>query len=128
MKFLILPLCFLLTSCSSIIRGVTESQIDRAYSDQIIISEPTKTTDGIELDLMFSGGEWYRNSGICFKKAKATVDEEIIKIRVFVSICTNAGIESKVTINEDLEGSYELVFEDPDGTIHPLKTIVIPEW
>jgi hypothetical protein len=126
MKFLILTLCLLLASCSSAVRKITEEQIDITYAGEITIGKPIETKNGIELDLAFSGGKWMHNSGLCFNKSETTVDDRIIKMSVFTSVCTDGKVNRKLAINEDLKGSYQLVFEDPDGTTHPLTTIEIP--
>jgi hypothetical protein len=126
MKFRILTLCLILTSCSTSLKKITEEQIDHIYAGRITVSEPTKSKKGIELNLTFSGGGWIRNSGVCFKKAKAEVNEKTIRMRVFTSVCTGESVHPKLILSDNLEGSYQLVFEDPDGTIHPLTTIEIP--
>ncbi|WPJ95398.1 hypothetical protein SH580_18420 [Coraliomargarita algicola] len=126
MKFLILTICVILSSCTSGLKKVTEAQIDHEYAGKIVVGDPTQTKEGIELKLGFSGGGWMKNSGICFKRAKAEVNEEIIKIRVFTSVCAGKAIKPKLILRDDLKGSYQLVFEDPDGTIYPLKTIELP--
>ena len=48
-------------------------QIDHVYARQVILGEPTRAEDGIELKLSFVGGGWMPNSGICFHSAKAEV-------------------------------------------------------
>lgn len=126
MKLLILTLCLILSGCSTGLQKITEEQIDHVYAGQIVVSEPTQTDKGIELNLTFSGGGWIQNSGICFKNAKAKVDDRIIRMTVFTSVCTGDTMQPKLILSDKLKGSYQVVFEDPDGTIHPLTTIEIP--
>ncbi len=126
MKFLIPALCLMLSGCSIGLKKITSEQIDRVYAGQIIIGEPIQTEKGIVLNLTFSGGGWIKNSGICFKNAKATVDNRIISMTVFTSVCTGDTTQPKLILSDKLKGSYQVVFEDPDGTTHPLTTIKIP--
>ena len=126
MKFLILTICLTLPGCTSGLKKITEEQIDRVYAGQLVVGEPIQSKKRIELNLSFSGGGWVQNSGICFKKAKVEVNQKTIKMRVFTSVCTGEALQPKLILSDDLKGSYQLVFEDPDGTIHPLTTIEIP--
>ena len=126
MKLLILTLCLLLSGCSTGLKKITEEQIDRVYAGQIVVGEPIRTEKRVELNLTFSGGGWVQNSGICFKNAKGKVDERIIRMTVFTSVCTGDNIQPKLILSDKLKGSYQVVFEDPDETIHPLTTIEIP--
>lgn len=126
MKFLILALCLIFSGCSTGLKTITEEQIDRVYAGQIVVGKPTQTEKGIELNLTFSGGGWIQNSGICFKDAKGKVDERTVRMTVFTSVCTGDTVQPKLILSDKLKGSYHVIFEDPDGTTHPLTTIEIP--
>ena len=126
MKFLIPALCLIFLGCSTSLKEITEEQIDRVYAGKIVLGEPSQTEKGIELNLTFSGGGWIQNSGICFKNAKAEVDERIIRMTVFTSVCTGDAVQPKLILSDKLKGSYQVVFEDHDGTTHPLTLIEIP--
>jgi len=108
------------------LKKITEEQIDRVYAGQIVVGEPIRTEKGVELNFTFSGGGWIQNSGICFKNAKAEVNERTIRMTMFTSVCTGGTVQPKLIIGDELKGSYKLVFEDPDRTTHPLTTIEIP--
>jgi len=125
-KFLTSAFCLILTGCSTGLQKITEEQIDRVYAGQIVVGDPIQTENGIELNLTFSGGGWIQNSGICFKNARASVDDKVIRMTVFTSVCTGDTVQPKLLLGDKLKGSYQLVFEDPDGAIHPLTTIEIP--
>ena len=126
MKFLTLAFCLILAGCSAGLKEITEEQIDRGYAGQIALGDPVQNENGIELNLTFSGGGWVQNSGICFKSARAKVDDRIIRMTVFTSVCTGDTVQPKLFLGDKLKGRYQVVFEDPDGTIHPLTTIEIP--
>ena len=126
MRILILVLSLMFSGCSSGLQTITEEQIDRTYAGEISVGEPIQTEKGIELNLAFSEGGWIQHSGICFRSAEAEVDERIIRLKVFTSVCTGDTIRPKLVLDKELEGIYDLVFEDPDGKTHPLTTIEIP--
>lgn len=125
-EILALAFCLVISGCSTSLKKITGEQINRAYAGQIVLGEPTLKDQGIELNLTFSEGGWIQNSGICFKSARAEVDDRIIRMTVFTSVCTGDIVQPKLILGDILKGNYQVVFEDPDGTIYPLTTIEIP--
>jgi len=127
MKFLLLITCLALCGCSSAIKILSEEQINREYAGVVKVGEPKKTEKGIEIPLLFSGGGWMHNSGICYKRNETEVNERIITLKIFTSVCTGDTITPQIILDQQSKGKYQIEFEDPDGQIHHLTEILIPE-
>lgn len=79
----------------------------------------------IVVPLQYAGGEWAMNSGLIPYKVDARVVGGTIEFTVLVSVAGTganaAGYELRLPAS--LKGEYQLVYRDPDGALHPLRTI-----
>lgn len=111
-------LLLLTAGCSFFVEAATEKQATSDFVGRAVLTELQFVDGGIRLDFDFEGGEWSKNSGICFARATARVRDGGIFLRVYTSVCTGGDPAKEAVILRDIpEGRYHVFFQNPDDSL-----------
>jgi hypothetical protein len=124
-RWLTIGITLLLTGCLNPIASATRAAKPLTYVGFISAGTPGVKRNQIVVPLQYSGGEWAMNSGLIPHQVDVRVVERTIEFTVLVSVpgarANDAGYELRLPAA--LKGEYQLVYRDPDGALHPLRTI-----
>ena len=115
-KLLLVALAFavLTPGCSKGVDLISSEQISFLEAGKIRFGEPHYLEETTQLPIEFVGGDWAKNSGLCFHRARATVEDDKIVIRIYRKLVGGKPIEPHVVVRTRLSGHYEIFFENPD--------------
>lgn len=121
----LIPLLFLPAFASScqLLTETQPRQATYAYVGKVTAGKPVQESpDKVTVPMRFTGGEWQRNSAICFQHAKTDIHGQEIHLKVFTGLCSqyNTPVAYTFRLKGITRSEYDLVFIDPDGTRHPL--------
>jgi hypothetical protein len=130
-KLLLVPLMLLpLTSangCGFFIGLFTSEEVSLEYVGEIKFQAPVTEGQFTRIPISFSGGKWLENSGITFKKVKASRYGSEIRITV-VTCLAGSGNEipkPEIELKGLVPGKYQIIYINPDGSSMQLKQIEI---
>jgi hypothetical protein len=125
MKLLALLLVSTLPSCE-LSRALLPQYATYGYVGKVRTGPPLKVdSNDYEVTMSFSGGEWGRNSGICFHHATAKIVDGEVRLKVFTGLCSKRSPRIySFRLKEFSRSEYDLVYADPDGTIHPIGKLL----
>ena len=124
---LLVGVSFTLTGCSRLIRWFSSDQVPLSYVGTVSFGTPTNEQRGIIVPLSFAGGDWGKNSGLCFYRAKAHISHTNIDMTVTIALCPESGAapSKQVVLAGVSPGSYAVFYRDPNGTRHEIGRIKI---
>ena len=124
-RLLAIALGLLLAGCLNPIASVTHAAKPLSYVGNISFGVPALKRNNLVIPMQYTGGEWLMNSALSAYKVDARVTGSSIEFTVVVAALgsgySEAGYELRLPVS--LKGKYQLVYRDPDGALHPLRTI-----
>ncbi|RYD67477.1 MAG: hypothetical protein EOP83_02715 [Verrucomicrobiaceae bacterium] len=124
MRILALVPVLLLTSCG-ISEVLVPQQASHGYVGEVgleALREVSANEYMVKMD--FDGGEWGRNSGICFHHADARIVGREIQLKIFTSPCGRGSTRDfSFRVKGWSRAEYDIVYLDPDGTKHSLDKL-----
>lgn len=117
-----------MSGCTTVIKELSVSQASLDYVGEIAFGIPVRNGMEMTVPLGFTGGQWLRNSAICFHHAEARQVGGAIELRVYKSLCGKGltARERNFRLRGMPTGTYDVFHLDPDGTRHHLGGLKIP--
>ena len=121
MRLLLLLLMSTLSSCE-LGRALLPQHATYGYVGHVRTGEPLNVDSNVyEVPMSFSGGDWGRNSGICFHHAKAKIVGGEVRLEIFTGLCGKRSPRNySFRVKGFSQSEYDLIYVDPDGARHPL--------
>lgn len=116
-----------LVGCGAIVRAFTAEPVSLQYVGTVQAGPSSTEHDVTHIPLLFTGGEWSRNSARVLKEIKANRHEYEIHFSVVTSVATQGGetVRPEIVIKGLRPGRYQLIYQNPDNTSVRLGTIEI---
>lgn len=121
-------LLILLAGCSSPAEDRCSYGEVQKYFGAIVPGKPEKA-EGRTFRIPLSFGPAKElHSAICLKKVEASVQGKAVRLRTFRHVPLRSGRKADPSPRVALPGPgpYALLYEDPDGSTHPLGTLEVP--
>jgi len=117
----------LTTACGFITGLFTSEEVSLEYAGEIEFRTPIKNGAVTKIPISFSRGKWIENSGIVFKKVKASRYESEIHITVVTCLASgnNKRQPHEIKLKGLVPGKYQIIYRNPDGSSVRLKQIEI---
>ena len=124
MRILAFAQVLVLTSCV-IGEAIIPQHATHGYVGKVRFDAPREVAaNDYVVKMDFDGGEWERNSGICFDHAKARIVDREIQLKIFTGLCSGGSTrDSSFQVKGWSKKEYEVVYLDPDGTRHSLGKV-----
>lgn len=121
MRLLVLLLISTLTSCE-LGRALLPQHATYGYVGNVRTGQPLNVgSNDYEVPMSFSGGDWVRNSGICFHHANAKIVGGEVRLKIFTGLCgKRSPRDYSFRVKGLVQSEYDLIYVDPDGATHPI--------